>query len=234
MYKSIKVEYWTFPEGQDFDGIEDFFDEIDKDYFLTISKKRTEGLGGGLYDLIIEISEDLSLMEISKSYVQDGIKLYIGYHAKDIYRTIKKLFEKNKDLNPSVEQISVKYRDCKVIIYEVYKNGIEENFEAVISELIQAASENKKIFKKAKEIHIPMFKHKDSYNICKYRVKLNVDENITEFDKKDYLNFWGIKTKKKKFVYNVLKSNIKKKKFYTQESYDKLFNWAYKNGKLKE
>ncbi len=223
MYKSIKIEYWTLPEGDDFDGIENFVKEIDKDYFLTVSKKRTDALGGGLYDLVIEISEDLSLMELTKSYIQDGVKLYIGYQAKEIYKVIKKLFEKNEDLHPTVEQISVKFKDCKVIFYEVYENGIEENFEEVITKLIQVASEQKIILKKAKEIHIPIFNHKDSNNICKYRVKLNVDENISEFKKVDYLNLWGIKTKKKEFVYNVPKGKLKKKKFCTQESYDDLF-----------
>ena len=233
MYKSIKIEYWTFPEGQDFDGIEEFVEEIDKDYFLTVSKKRTDSLGGGLYDLIIEISEDLSLVELTKSYVEDGVKLYLGYQAKEIYKTIRKLFEKNKDLKPSVEQISVKFKDCKVIFYEVYENAIEENFELVIAELIQTASEHKKIFKRAKEIHIPIFNQKDSYNICNYRVKLNFDENMTEFGKADFLKFWVIKSKKKHFVYNVQKKKMKKKKFYTQKSYDKLFNWAFENGKIK-
>lgn len=234
MYKSIKIEYWTFPEGQDFDGIEEFVNEIDKDYFLTVSKKRTDALGGGLYDLIIEISEDLSLIELAKSYIEDGVKFYIGYHAKEIFKTIRKLFEKNKDLNPSVEQFSIKFKDCKVILYEVYENAIEESFESVITELIKVASEHKKTFKRAKEIHIPIFKHKDSYNICKYRVKLNVDENMTEFKKSDYLNFWGIKTKKKEFVYNVENGKLKNIKFYTQESYDKLFDWAFENGKINE
>lgn len=232
MYKSIKIEYWTFPEGQDFEGIEEFVYEIDKDYFLTVSKKRTDALGGGLYELIIEISEDLSLIELAKSYLEDGIKLYIGYQAKEIFKTIKKLFKKNKALNPSVEQIVVKFKDCKVIFYEVYKNGIEENFEIVILELIKVASENKKLFKKAKRVHVPIFNHKDSYNICDYRVKLNVDENITNFQKDDYLNFWGIKTKKKHLVYNVTKKKLTSKKFYTQNTYDKLFNWAYENGKI--
>lgn len=233
MNKSIKIEYWTYPEGQDFDGIEEFVNEIDKNYFLTVSKKRTDALGGGLYDLIIEISEDLSLIELAKSYAQDGIKLYIGYQAKEIYNSIKRLFEKNRELKPLVEQISVKFKDCKVIFYEVYKNGIEENFEEVITEIIEFASANKKLFNKTTEIHLPIFNHKDNYKICNYRVKLYVDENILDFEKANYHNFWGIKTKKKYYVYNVKNNKLKKKKFYTQESYDKLFDRASKKGKIK-
>ncbi len=232
MSKSIKIEYWTYPEGKDFEGIEEFVNEIDKHYFLMVSKKRTDALGGGLYDLIIEISEDISLLELAKSYVEDGIKLYIGYQAKEIYNSIKSLFDKNKELKPSVQQISVQFKDCKVIFYEVYKNGIEENFEEAISVIINFAAANKKLFKKITEIHLPVFNHKDYYNICNYRVKLNVDENILDFVKEDYHNFWGIRTKKKYYVYNVKNNKLKRKKFYSQENYDKLFSKAFKNGKL--
>jgi len=232
LYKSIKIEYWTLPEGQDFDGIEEFVNEIDKDYSLTINKKRTDALGGGLYGLIIEISEDLSLTELTKSYIEDGIKLYFGFQVKEIYRNINKLFKKNKKLSPSVEQIIVKFKDCEVILYEIFEFGIEKNFEIISKELLNVASENLKLFKKIRQIHIPIFNHKDSYNICDYRVKLNVDENITAFYVKDYLKFWGIKTKNKYRVYNVRKKKLMKKMFYTQKTYDELFSWAYDNGRI--
>lgn len=221
--KNIKIKYWTFPDGTDLKGIETFIDEVDSDYFLTVTKKRTDALGGGLYDLIIEISEDLSLIELAKSYLEDGVKLYIGYHAKTIYNSVKKLFESNEELRPSIEKISIKYKDCKVIFYETYENGIEENFENVIYQLFDFANSNKKWFKKIKQIHVPIFKHKDEYDLCEYRVKLNVDENITEFKSEDYTSFWGIQTKKKKYVYDVERKKKIKEEFYTQNGYDKLF-----------
>lgn len=221
--KNIKIKYWTFPDGTDLKGIEKFIDEIDSDYFLTVTKKRTDALGGGLYDLIIEICEDLSLIELAKSYVQDGVKLYIGYHAKTIYNSVKKLFENNKELRPSIEKISIKYKDCKIVFYEIYENGIEDNFEKVIYQLFDFAHSNKKSFKKIKKIHVPIFKHNDEYDLCEFRVKLNVDENITEFKSEDYTSFWGVQTKNKKYVYEVENKNKINEEFYTQNRYDKLF-----------
>ena len=38
-----------------------------------------------IYDLIIEISEDLTLFELAKSYLEDGVKFYVGYNIKKIY-----------------------------------------------------------------------------------------------------------------------------------------------------
>jgi hypothetical protein len=222
-YKNIEINYWTYPDGKDFNGIEDFISEIDKDYFLTVTKKRTDALGGGLYDLIIEISEDLTLLELAKSYLEDGIKLYVGYNIKKIYESIKVLFEKNQDFNPTVEQIKIKFKDCTIYLYEVYQNGIAEAFDDFVKILIDLVLNKKIKFKKIKEIHSPIYNHRDSYDLCDYRVKLQYDENISEFKKADYLKFWGVKFKKKKMVYDVENGKFLKEKFYTQKAYDKLF-----------
>ncbi len=59
------------------------------------------------------------LEEMTEAYVEDGIKLYMGYQAKEIYKTIKKLFEKNKDLNPSKEFSAYSFLLplCPIILY---------------------------------------------------------------------------------------------------------------------
>jgi hypothetical protein len=46
------------------------------------------------------------------------------------------------------------------------------------------------------------------------------------------LNYWGISTKKKRLIYEVPKRKLSKEKFYTQKAYDKLFDKAFKEGKL--
>jgi hypothetical protein len=223
-YKNVEIKYWTYPDGKDFNGIEDFIGEIDRDYYLEVTKKRTDALGGGLYDLIIEISEDLTLLELAKSYMEDGVKLYVGYNIKRIYESVKKLFEKNPEVHPSVEQIKIKFKDCTIFFYEVYQNGIEEAFDEFVQILIYLALNKKKKFKKIKEIHTPIYNHPDSNNLCDYRVKLEYDEIITEFKKDDYLKFWGIKFKKRKMVYDVENGKFLKEKFYTQKAYDKLYD----------
>lgn len=227
--KNIKIEYWTYPEGNDFAEIDNFVNNINQDYFLEIDKKRTDASGGGLYELVIEISENLSIVDLVASYIEDGIKLYIGYNIKEFYSNLKILFSKNKSLKPSVEQITINFKDCKVIFYETYENAIEENFESVINELIEFAAKKKHLFKKITKVYVPIFKYNDIYNLCEYRVKLNVDENINEFHKKDFLNFWGIKRRNRDRVYDVQKKNVKKKTFHTQKSYNKLFNQSRKS-----
>src|SRR5690606_21566959 len=148
--------------------------DVDQNYLLTLSKKRTDACGGGLYDFIIKITEDISLLELAKSYAEDGVKVVIGYSLKKIFDSTKVLFEKNKELNPSIEELIIDYKDCKVRIYNIYKNGIEECFDEIMEQLCILRLSDKKFFKKIETIHLPIFNQKDWYKLCDYRVLLNV------------------------------------------------------------
>lgn len=232
-FKQIELEYWTYPDGTDFKEIETFVENTDHQYLLTINKKRTDALGGGLYEFIIKITEDISLLELAKSYAEDGIKILIGFSLKAIYTNIKKLFEKNIELAPAIQEVILDFEDCKISIYEIYNGGIEEAFDEIMEQLFIFRLENEKLFNKTKIIHIPILNHPDEYKLCNYRVKLNFDEPVINYSKDDYLNFWGITTKENNMVYKVFDKQLINKKFYTQESYDKLFDKAFKDGKLK-
>jgi len=231
-FKKIELEYWTNTDGRDFKEIEPFVDRIDKNYFLIINKKRTDSHGGGLYEFIIKITENYSLLDLAKSYAEDGLKILIAFSIKILFKEIKELFRQNKRLNPEIKEITMDFNDCKIRIYEIYKNGIEETFDEIMEQLFIFRLENEQLFDKTKIIHTPIINHIDSYNLCSYRVKLNVDETVFDFSKDDYLNYWGISTKKKKIIYKVSEKKIIKEKFYTQKSYDKLFDRAFKEGRI--
>lgn len=230
--KKIELEYLTYPDGRDFDKMDEFVNSVDHNYFLSINKKRTDALGGGLYEFIVKITEDISLLELAKSYVEDGIKILIGFSLKAIFTNVKELFHKNEKLRPAIQEITLDFKDCKIKIYEIYENGIEESFDEIMEQLFIFRLEKKELFKNIKMIHIPILHHRDSYDLCDYRVKLNVDETVDQFTKQDYLNFWGITTKEKGIIYNVSDKRIINEKFYTQKAYDKLFDNACKNGEL--
>ncbi|MCK9337590.1 MAG: hypothetical protein M0P43_07155 [Arcobacteraceae bacterium] len=232
--KKIVIEYWTDPDGDDFRDINEFVKNINQDYFLTLNKKRTDACGGGLYDFIIKITEDISLLELAKSYAEDGVKIIIGYSLKKIFDSTKALFEKNKEFSPSIEELVIDYKDCKVRIYNIYENGIEECFDDIMKELCDLKLADKKFFKKIKTIHLPIFNNNDLYKICDYRVKLNVDEPLTNLTNKDFFNYWGISKQKHKYVYDVKNKKVFKQKYYTQKTYDKIFDKAFAEGKLEK
>ena len=231
-YKKIVIEYWTNPDGDDFKAVNKFVKNINQDYLLTLNKKRTDACGGGLYDFIIRITEDISLLELAKSYAEDGVKIIIGYSLNKIFDSTKALFEENKEYSSSIEELVIDYKDCKVRIYNIYKNGIEECFEDILKHLCDFRLSDKKFFNKIKTIHLPIFNNNDLYEICDYRVKLNVDEPLVNLIKKDFFNYWGISKEKNKYVYDLNNKKIFKQKFYTQKSYDKKFDKLFKEGKF--
>src|SRR5262249_9190675 len=140
-----------------------------------------------------------------KDIVEDGVKIGIGFFWKPLFEKIKKLFKKNEEYRPDIELVKLTFNDLEIIIYPIYKNSIAEN----INDIIQKLSENyvylkKEVDSKIISIHIPIFNQTDIYEICNYRVKLNVDENIPGFFKEDYFKLWGIRCDSgKDFVFDL-------------------------------
>lgn len=212
-YKSINIEYWTSPDGTDFLGINELSEKVDKNYFLTINKKRTDACGGGLYDLLVKITEDISLLELTKSYIQDGVKILLGYSLITLFKELKILFKSNQHLNPSLDKLVLDYRDCRIIIYSLYELSIEKSIQEILEQLCQFYSRHKSQFKTIKKIHIPIINNRDSYNLCDFRVKLDVDEPVVKFTKDFYFMFWGLSTKKEKYIYDLCTNKVSKRVF---------------------
>ena len=223
-YKRIDIKYWTLPNGQDFEDFNEYVNNINQEYYLSINKLRTDTCGGGIYDLIIKLTEDITFLELSQSYVQDGVKVIVGLSIKPLIDATKKLFKKNKSLNPSIDKIEINYKDVSIHFYNVYNKAIDECLDDVMKELFALSQSHKKLFKKAESIHIPIINQPDAQNICNYRVKLDLDETKQEFNRQDIFTYWGIKTKGKDRVYSLETKSTEKKKFYILKEYRKLRN----------
>jgi hypothetical protein len=232
-YKRINIEYWTDPYGTDFIGLNDLVKNMDQNYLLTINRKRTDASGGGLYDLLVKITEEISILDLAQSYVQDGVKVLIGYSLHSLLKELKLLFKNNQNLRPSLDILYLDYKDCQVIIYNLYESSIEHTIQNILKHLCQFQLNHQEDFGTIKKIHIPVINYKDYYGLCEFRVKLEVDEPITEFTKDYYFKFWGLTTKNGKFVYDIKKDKITNQVFFTQKSYNKLFDKAFKDGKIK-
>lgn len=222
-FSEIQLAYWTDTDGVDFEQFDEFAEGLDHQYFLTVIKKRSDAAGGGIYDFVIKIIENFSLLDLANSYVEDGVKVLIGYSLKSILEGIKKLFAKNADKDPGIEKIILDFKDTKIIMYEIFPKGLESNFDRIMIELFKLRRNHFHLFEEKTAIHIPIFNHKDSYNLCDLRVKLDVDEPIVRFEDQDYLNLWGIKSRGKYYVYSVINNELEERKFYTQNKYNKLF-----------
>lgn len=221
----IKLSYWTYPEGDDFDDIEAFKAHLSKEFETEIISQPTDAMGGGLYEFVIEIINNAYFEDIAKDYLEDGVKVGLGYFWKPIFKRIKELFKKNKQYSPDIEVAKFVFRDIEVIIYPLYPDSIDEVIDETIQTLSRHYSKIKTITTSIKSIHIPIFNQVDTYEVCAFRVRLNVDENIASFKKEDYFNLWGIKSDNDTdFIYNLNDRSIIKTRFYTQHEYDILLD----------
>ena len=221
----IKLSYWTYPEGDDFDDIEAFKADLSKEFETEITSQPTDAMGGGLYEFVVEIINNIDFADIAKDYLEDGVKVGLGYFWKPIFKRIKELFKKNKQYSPDIEVAKFVFRDIEIIIYPLYPDSIDEVIDETIQTLSRHYSKIKSETTSIKSIHIPIFNQVDTYEICAYRVRINVDENIASFKKNDYFNLWGIKCDKDTdFIYNVKDRSILKTRFYTQNEYDILLD----------
>ncbi|WP_201986610.1 hypothetical protein [Hymenobacter rubidus] len=235
---TINLSYWTYPEGvmfDDFKNIDKFKTELTEDYDINLESRQTDALGGGLYELAIEIISDFNFKTYALEIIRDNSKTAIVagaiYFWKPLMKKIKALFAQNTELSPNIESALIKFKDTSISIYSIYPNGISE----IIDDIIPIISEHyiqmeQKSTSHIKSIHIPIFNQVDTYSICAYRVKLNVDENIPKFDKGDYYKIWGIEYQDgTKAVYEVNSSNLINAPFYTQSEYDELLEKKFES-----
>ena len=225
----VKLSYLTYSQEHDFEDISKFTENLSIDYDLEIKNEKTDALGGGLYEFVLEIISNVDFSEIAKDYIEDGVKVGIGYFWKPIFKRIKELFQKNPKYNPDIAVAKFIFNDIEIIIYPLYQNSIEEVIDEVIQKISQHFIKIKNQTKlPLRSIHIPIFNHVDIYELCAYRVKLDVDENISSFSKNDYFKLWGIRCgSKTDFIYDLSNQSTLKTRFYTQEEYNILFDQKF-------
>ncbi len=226
----IKLSYWRYPEGDDFENIEAFKANLSKEFDTEITSQPTDAMGGGLYEFVIEIINNVHFADIAKDYFEDGVKVGLGYLWKPIFKRIRELFSKNKQYIPDIEVAKFVFRDIEIIIYPLYPDSIDEVVDETVQTLLRHYAKIKTDTTSIKSIHVPIFNKIDTYEVCAYRVRLNVDENIDSFKKADYFGLWGIRCDNDTdYIYNVKNRVMIKTRFYTQQEYDILLNRKFES-----
>ena len=227
MMQHIKISYWKDPNGEDFTEIDEFRNALSTD-FVEINAETADGYGSGFYELAIEVINDVNLKDFLVNTVYNTIDYGLGLVTLPILKAAKKLFSKNSKLDPGIEYIKVVFKDVDLHFYSIYNGSIEKNMNDIIKSLETHYLQLQNLTQ-VKSIHIPIFDHVDTYKICRYRVKLDVDENIHNFSKNDYFNFWGIRdVNQESFVYKLDMKRVVRSKFYTQEEYNLLLEEEFK------
>ena len=238
---SIRIDYWTYPNGsfsgEEPEGIEEFRSDLQETY-VSLVKGQSGALGGGLYDLVIQVTSSISL--------RDFVSLILGGVAYDLVKSgthsfilrplivaIKKLKAKNKEKNIEVDELKLFLQDTDVILKKVATRSLFDDLE----QIIKAVSESYEAIKGPTgeppyEIHIPVFED-PAPRFSRYRSLLDVDETIEEVSADSYLHLWGARynLEGQIRVFDVQKQILINERYMTQDEYWKAceIEWAKEN-----
>lgn len=209
----VTVTYWTYPlsDGKmiDLEGIDDFESELSENFNSFISGKPSDALGGGLYEMIMTVyhNEQIhnllvfgsgmmadSVGDLAKDTIKDVLVKYI---AKPIKNAFSKISEKDKDKEPDIDQIDIKFKDIDISIYNIQPNGIAQNID-IILDLLSIRLRNLIINNQLPyHIYIPIFKDEEAKSRDwkkkpVFRTLRKVDETIQDVTNDAYFNYWGL------------------------------------------
>lgn len=226
---SVRVDYWTYPNGslsgEEPEGIEKFRSELQETY-VSLVKGQSGALGGGLYDLVVQVTSSISLRDfvdiilggVAYDLVKGGAHSFI---LRPLIAAIKKLKAKNKDKNIEVDELKFFFQDTDIILKKVTTKSLFDDLE----QIVKTVAKNYEAIKGPTgeppyEIHIPVFED-PSPRFCRYRSLLDVDETIEDVTADSYLRLWGTRynLEGQIRVFDVQKQILINERYMTQDEY---------------
>jgi hypothetical protein len=205
---------------------------------VSLVKGQSGALGGGLYDLVVQVTSSISLRDFV-SLILGGVAYDLvksGTHSfilRPLIEAIKKLKAKNKEKNIEVDELKLFFQDTDVILKKVATRSLFDDLE----QIIKAVAESYEAIKGPTgeppyEIHIPVFED-PAPRFCRYRSLLDVDETIEEVSADSYLHLWGARynLEGQIRVFDVQKQILINERYMTQDEYWKAceIEWAKEN-----
>lgn len=202
MTSAIKITYWAEQKQgtssiYDFEGIADFRRELDENYISVVQGR--PGPLGGLYELAIEFISNLTFVEIALfllegaayDIIKSGSKAFV---LRPLLTAYQKLKEQNSSSNLDIEEFRLVFQDTVIVIYKIADSSVFECLERILT----VVAKHSEVFtlgtgERPLEIHVPVFEDPAKDRPCRYRVKLDVDENISGISKADYFRLWGLR-----------------------------------------
>jgi hypothetical protein len=243
-HSSVKITYWAYPTSdgsfEDLDGIDDFRKELDEE-FISVIRPRRGDLGGGLYELAVEIISHISLFDflsflaqgVAFDLIKSGTKALV---LRPFLAAYRKLRERNPEKRVDIEQLVILFQDTTVTLYGIFEDSIFKHLKGIFEALV-AHSPNLTLpsGERPVEIHIPVFEDPSTDRLCRFRVKLSIDEVITDINEDDYFKLWGISYDFSGFrVYDVKNKLLVDNEFYTEERYNREWNERWSRAQIKQ
>lgn len=227
---AVKITYWAAQSGDyglvDLDGIDEFRTELARDY-VSIVRGRPGGLGGGLYELSIQVVSGLTLGYFAKLLLEGAAFDLIKGGAKalvlrPLLTAYKKLKEKNARHEIDIAEFRLIFQDSLVVIRKVAGHSVVTQLERVLravaahyQALVLASGEPPSV------LTVPVFEDTTEERVCRFRLIGEIEEPITSAGPDDYFRYWGLEYDyaRTRRVYDVERRLLIDEDWYTLERY---------------
>jgi hypothetical protein len=181
------------------DGEDEFRTELADNYAIAVVQSRPAGLGGGLYQLLVEWVSHLTLADAIRVLLE-GATYDIFKSGTDAFcirpfvKAYKKFKERNAYSRVGIDRLRFVFQDISISVEEIPNTDLVVELDRILlavgRNLETLLSNPTKLF----EIYIPVFEDTKSRISCKFRTLISVDEtiDIKTISAKDYFGFWGL------------------------------------------
>lgn len=196
---AIRIDYWAEQEGNDLwklEGIKEFQDDLSQDYISRV-RGHPGDLGGGLYELAVQVIANISAQDfvnlVASGVAFDLMKVGVkSFFLRPFLAAYEKLKALNHDREVDIHQIEFIFNDAEVLIKKICANSIYESLGEVIQNLAKNFGNLRNSGGELPyTIQIPVFEDPEKI-LCRFRVRLDVDETIEKITAADYFGYWGI------------------------------------------
>ncbi|TLF44968.1 hypothetical protein [Maribacter aurantiacus] len=165
-------------------GLEEFKKSIELRFFADVTLK-TSGTYNEKLDLVLELDCPLNLLDVLGHFNKG---LWGSTEATNfvLAQCFNVLLEQNKELEIDIQEFTLYLKDTNVIIKNIYRHSIPEQFNNIITEIAeQYVSITKGLTEQPEEIFIPVFEDPLTNPFdCHFQEKLPQPTSYNEY--------WGI------------------------------------------
>lgn len=195
------------PEGFNADlrleGADSFRKSLEKNFFSEVTVRNSTS-NSTEANLAIEFECNLNLVEMLFHF-NKGTWGNFSNKKSSFKVALRKLLKENR-VKIDVEELSILFKDTRIIIHKIYNKSIPDQLENIFSEMGKHYVHfSKGLTETPFEIYIPVF---EECNNGKDTLLRNIEAG--NHAKKDYFNFWGLyfESEDDAVIYNLKESYI--------------------------
>lgn len=177
------------PEGFNADlqleGVESFRKNLEKYFFSEVTIRNSTSYSTGAY-LAIELDCNLSLVEMLFHFNRGTWGNFL--QGKSSFKALLRQLREENQLKIDVEELSILFKDTRIIVNKIYNKSIPEQLENIFREMGKHYVHfSKGLTETPYEIYVPVF---EECNDEKDILLRNIE--ACNHTKKDYFKYWAL------------------------------------------